>query len=415
MNNRIELPVGQSTWAVTVRPETHVEMHRAPVAPPAAGPRELVLAALEDPIGVGAPLRRALTPDDHVAVVLDEHLPHIPELLAGVLEHLRTGGIDPSAVTVVVPAGSTSPWVDDLPDEFADVHLETHDPEERKKLAYLATTKAGRRVYLNRTLVEADFTVVLTGRGYDPTFGYAGAEVALFPTLSDAETQAGFVGRFTTDPPGPQPGAARIEAAEIGWLFGTPFFVQVIEGTGGEVQEVIAGLPESTAEGVRRQQARWHTTITERPDLVVATVSGEPSRVDFLAVASAAATASRVVRPGGRVAVLTDAAPTLDEGAELLRLAEDPSAAGKMLAKRKPDDWPAAALWAFAAERANLFVASGWPDEVTEGLFATPIASASEVQRLLDAAERVLVIPDAHKTMVELVQSPRTASRGPGD
>ncbi len=402
-NTRTELSVGQTTWTVFVRPEAAVELHRAPVLSPAAGARELVRAALERPIGLDAPLRRALTPDDRVTIVLDEHLPHIPELLAGVIEHLQSGGINPSAVTVVVPPGGPgSPWVDDLPDEFADIHLETHDPEERKKLAYLATTKAGRRVYLNRTLVEADFVVVLTGRGYDPTFGYAGAEVALFPALSDAETLAGFVGRFTTDPPGAKPGAARAEAAEIGWLFGTPFFVQVIEGAGGEVQEVVAGLPESTAEGVRRQQARWHATVAERPDLVVAAVSGDPGRVDFLAVASAAAAAARVVRPGGRIAVLTDAAPQLHEGADLLRQAEDSAAAGKALAKRKPDDWPAAALWAFAAERANLFVASGWPDEVAEGLFATPITSASEVQRLIDAAERVLVIPDAHKTMVEL-------------
>ena len=319
------------------------------------------------------------------------------------IEHVQSAGIDPAAVTIIVPPGGPgSPWVDDLPDEFADVHLETHDPEERKKLAYLATTKAGRRVYLNRTLIEADFAIVLTGRGYDPTFGYAGAEVAIYPALSDAETLAESVGRFSTDPPGPKPGAARTQAAEIGWLFGTPFFVQVIEGAGGAVQEVVAGLPESSAEGVRRQQARWHATVEERPDLVVAAISGPPERVDFLAIASAAATAARVVRPGGRIAVLTDAAPPLEEGAELLREAEDPAAVGKVLAKRKPDDWPAAALWAFAAGQASLFVASGWPDDVTEELFATPIASASEVQRLIDAAERVLVIPDAHKTMVEL-------------
>jgi nickel-dependent lactate racemase len=363
----------------------------------------LVRAALENPIGVDAPLRRAITPDDHIAIVLDERLPHVPELLGGVIEHLQSGGIDPSAVTIIVPPGGPgSPWVDDLPDEFADVHLETHDPEERKKLAYLATTKGGRRVYLNRTLVEADFVVVLTGRGYDPTFGFAGAEVALFPALSDAETLVEPVGRFTTDPPGSKPGAARAEATEIGWLFGTPFFVQVIEGAGDTVQEVVAGLPESTAEGIRRQQTRWHATVSVRPDLVVAAISGPPERVDFRAVASAAAAAARVVQPGGRIAILTDAAPPLEEGAELLRAAEDPGAVGKVLSKRKPDDWPAAALWAFAAERANLFVASGWPDDASEELFATPIASAAEVQRLIDAAERVLIVPDAHKTMVEL-------------
>lgn len=403
MSSQIDLPVGQSTWALTVRPEATVELKRAPVAPPAAGPRELVRAALEKPTGLDAPLRRALTPDDHVAVVLDERLPHIPELLAGVIEHIQSAGIDPAVVTVIVPPGGPgSPWVDDLPDEFADIHLETHDPEERKKLAYLATTKAGRRVYLNRTLVEADFTVVLTGRGYDPTFGYAGAEIAIFPALSDAETLVESVGRFSIEPPGPKTGAARSQAAEIGWLFGTPFYVQVIEGAGGAVQEVVAGMPESSAEGVRRQEARWHATVEERPGLVVAAISGPPERVDFLAVASAAATAARVVRPGGRIAVLTDAAPPLEEGAELLRQAEDPDAVDKVLSRRKPDDWPAAALWAFAAGQASLFVASGWSDDVTEELFATPIASAAEVQRLIDAAGRVTVIPDAHKTMVEL-------------
>ena len=80
----------------------------------------------------------------------------------------------------------------------------------------------------------------------------------------------------------------------------------------------------------------------------------------------------------------------------------DPDRVGKVLSKRKPDDWPAAALWAFAASRASLFVASGWPTDVTEELFATPVASAAEVQRLIDAASRVLVIPDAHRTFIEL-------------
>ena len=41
----------------------------------------------------------------------------------------------------------------------------------------------GRRLYLNRTLVDADFVVVLSGRDYDPLTGYAGAEAAIFPAL----------------------------------------------------------------------------------------------------------------------------------------------------------------------------------------------------------------------------------------
>lgn len=57
---------------------------------------------------------------------------------------------------------------------------------------------------------------------------------------------------------------------------------------------------------------------------------------------------------------------------------------------------------ALAAEQAHLYVAAGWPDEVTEELFATPLKSPAEVQRLIDAADSVLIVPDAQKTLIEV-------------
>jgi hypothetical protein len=48
----------------------------------------------------------------------------------------------------------------------------------------------------------------------------------------------------------------------------------------------------------------------------------------------------------------------------------------------------------------SIFLVSGYPDEVAEELFATPIHTASEVQRLIDTGGKVLVIPDAHKATV---------------
>ena len=402
MTTPLELPVGLRTWPLIVRPEQAVELRREPFTTPTADPRELIRQSLEQPFGIDAPMRRAVTPQDRVAIVLDEMMPHVADLLAGVVEHLISANVDPSAITVILPPGGTGGWMDDLPDEYCDIRLETHDPEDREKLAYLATTKAGRRIYLNRTLVEADFAVVLSGRRFDPTFGYAGAEAAIFPALGEAEALAAMVGKFSFDPPSTEPTEVRAEAIEVTRLLGMPFLIQVIEGAGDAVHEVIAGLPDSTAEGVRRQNIRWRATIAEQPDLVVAAVAGLPGHIDFLALASALANAARVVASGGRIALLTDAAPSLGEGAELLRQLDDPGRVGKLLAKRKPDDWPAAALWTYVAEQASLFVAAGWPHEITEELFATPIHSPAEVQRLIDAAERVLIVPDAHKTLIEV-------------
>ena len=55
--------------------------------------------------------------------------------------------------------------------------------------------------------------------------------------------------------------------------------------------------------------------------------------------------------------------------------------------------------WAAAADGAHLYLMSGLTDDTVEGLFATPLRKASEVQRLLDAAPTCLFLEDAHKTL----------------
>ena len=356
-------------------------------------PREMVRDALESPFQF-EPMRRALTPDDRVAIVLDANLPHAAELLAGVFDHLGTAGIAPAAVTVITPPGSPQSWIDELPDEFADVTAETHDPSDRKKLAYLATTSTERRVYLNRTLVEADFPIVLSGRRYDPVRRYAGAQVSIYPELADDEIIAANAGPYTKQNPWP----GREESDEVAWLLGTPFLVQVIEGEGDAIHEVVAGLLNSSDEGRNRQDARWKCELAETADVAIATITGDPGRVTFLDFARAAAMAAKAVNKGGRIALLTEAAPELGEGADLIRRMDDP----RWSAKFNPPDWAACRLWCRAASHAGLFLASGLPDETVEELFAAPTTLPSEAQRLIHSAGSVVVIPDANKVRIEV-------------
>src|SRR5262245_35344160 len=147
---------GRERLELDVPAERLVGTHRHPPAPLLPDPAEAVRRALEEPLGFPA-LRRALTPDDHVAVVVDERLAGLASLVAPVLEHLASAGVRPEAVTLLCPAPAASqPWVEELPDDFQDVRVEVHDPADRKRLSYLATTRGRRRVYLNRTAVDAD-------------------------------------------------------------------------------------------------------------------------------------------------------------------------------------------------------------------------------------------------------------------
>ena len=399
-----DLRVGRSTWTLTFDQARTIEfLPRLAPMEQTASTQQLVSDSLESPFGFDSPMRRAVTPEDRVVIVLDESLPEIATLLTGVLDHLVSGGVKPTSITVLVPHTSKeNAWLDDLPDRHEEITLEVHDPEDRNKLAYLAASKSGDPIYLNRSLVNAEFVVVITGRRFAPTHSYAGAESAVYPGFSDAETMAKFVGDFTIESPSAEADPRQNLAAEVLWLLGTPFLVQVIEGGDDRVAEVVAGLPDSLEEGTRRQNIHWRRSISERPELVVATISSLPERVSFTDMAMALATAARVVHPEGRIALLCDAAPPLEEGAEILQQNEDLDDAHDRFKKRKPDDWPGAGLWAFAAEQASLFVAAGWDDETIESLHATTIRKPAEVQRLIDVAPQVLLIPDAHLMVVDV-------------
>jgi hypothetical protein len=396
---RLSIAYGLEHAEIDLLAARQVPAHRGPPAPALADPAGAVAEALEKPVGFPA-LRRALTPDDHIAVVVDESLPRLADLLTAVLDHVRRAGVGVSAVTVVRAAHAASPaWRDELPAAYRDVAVEDHDAGDRRRLSYLATTRKGRRVYLNRTVVDADQLVVLTRRGYDPLLGYSGAEGSIYPALSDATTRREVGAGMTNTVPGDKPWPVRREAAEIAWLLGAPFMIQVVEGAGDEIIHVIGGPFESGAEGLRLLGARWRVRVDEPADAVIATVSGDPVRHGFGELARALAGAARVVKPGGRITLLTRADPPLGPGADLLRQSDEPGRALALLPEHAPPDSAAAFQWASAAQHASIYLLSRLPAETVEELFATPLESAGQVSRIVPGDGSYLVLPDAHKSL----------------
>src|SRR5262249_3758702 len=128
---RIGIPCGLEQINVEVVEGNLVGVRRAPLAPGIEEPAAAIRAALEAPIGFPA-LRRALTPDDHVVIVVDEHLPRLGELLVPILEHISLAHVVLDAITLLCPPGSVvQPWLDSLPEAFEEIRLEVHDPSDR--------------------------------------------------------------------------------------------------------------------------------------------------------------------------------------------------------------------------------------------------------------------------------------------
>jgi len=389
------LHFGRGRIDVAIPEDRLVGVRRRPPAPALADPAAAVRDALETPLGF-PPLRRALTPDDHVTVVIDEHLPRLGALLTPLLEHIASAGVAPEAIALLSAAPAADQgWLDDLPEAFEEVRVEVHDPKDRKRVAYLATTRRGRRVYVNRSAVDADQLVVLCRPDADPLLRRGGAGL-LYPALSDEATREELAGVRASPP------ALRHEAAEIAWLLGAPFLVQVVEGAGDDIAHVVAGPVDTSEEGLRLYEARWRQTCADLADTVVATLSGDPRRHELRDLAFALDHAARVVQPEGRIILLSEALPRLGPAAELLRKADDPGRALELLRQSPAPDRAAAEQWAGAARRAHIYLLSGLPEATAEELFVTPMEHADQLQRLVRGGGSYLLLEDADKALPEV-------------
>lgn len=389
---QVELEIAEGNW---------LPLHRVRAAEALADPGEAVRQALEEPYHFPA-LRRALTPDDHITIIVDEQVPQLPRLLTPILDHLVEAQVAPEAVTLLcLPPSTSQPWLLDLPERFEEVRVEVHDPADRKKLSYLATTTAGRRLYLSRAAVDADQLVVLTRRSYDPLLGYGGAETALYPALGDEGMRAALQGPLSLLAPGTKPWPLHKEAEEVAWLLGVPFFVQVIEGPGDTVAQVLGGSLDSSAEGQRSLNARWRVEVDEPADVVVASISSASRHQDLTDLARALANAARVVKRQGKIVLLTDRLPELGEAAAVLQQ----SGSGKQAlraAQQNLQERETLFFWASAAQQATIYLLSRLPGETAEDLLTVPLEHAGEVQRLLTGERSCLVLPEAHKMMAVL-------------
>jgi nickel-dependent lactate racemase len=385
-----------------IREQNLISGLRAPIATNLADPAQNLRDVLEHPLDYPA-LRLALTPDDHIAVVVDEGIPQLARMLVPLLEHVRQARVQPDAITLICPPPSSGqPWLDELPDDFQDVHIEVHQPADRKKLAYLATTKQDRRVYLNRTAVDADQLVLMTRRGYDPLVGYSGAETALYPALCDAATAEEFHTQFDCEPPDAEPWPIQAEAREVAWLLGAPFFVQIIEGSGDAIAHVLAGPLESSPAGQRLLDARWRVEFEQPADVVLASVVGNSALHTIDDLTRAFFNAARVVKPDGSIVLFSDITPKLGPGFDLFGRHDDPALVQQLLLQEKPPDLTAAYLWATAANKARLYLLSGLPSDIAEELFAIPMQNAEQAQKLLTGQATCALLPDAHKTLAVL-------------
>ena len=198
-----------------------------------------------------------VVPGDLVVFALDPTIPEYGPVLAVLASTLEASGIERGNMTVLSSSRGPAAAQQPVP---SGIGLVVHDPNDRGQIAYLATTKQGRRIYLNRLLADADLVIPVGRIGYDARLGYRGPWSVLFPEMSDPDTIQAFRGEFRDDDEGSprhRAGSGLEESFEVSWLLGTPFHLGLVPGGSGLV-EVVAGRDTSVREqGIAALEQHW--------------------------------------------------------------------------------------------------------------------------------------------------------------
>lgn len=367
---------------------------------------EAVTAALESPLD-SPPLSRVLAPGDHLVLVVDAGLPRPVEFLVPILHAITNAQVAPADITVLHAGneGFDTALREELPAYLSEMTMLRHDPEDARAHAYLASTRAGQRVYLNRILVDADAVIVVGEIAFDFRQGYAGTASHLFPIMSNHATQARARRQAFANRLNPELLRQRLGADEVAWLMGLFFSVGIALDRDRAVEGVWAGhYPSVQKAGVDHAQRHWIVTPgIEAAELVIVTTSARPENAGWDELGAALEVARQLVADAGAILALSDMDAPFGETGRWLAEEDNPD----LVLQRLQHPEAAAALdslataqcaAALATARVHLF--SSLPPETVEAMAMVAINSPRGVENILQNARSVWVVEDADRVHI---------------
>lgn len=246
------------------------------------------------------PIEAAIVPGDRVALAVDPNVPQVAEVVEGAIRMLKSTPAGP--IDIVLWDEATRQTLDAIEQVAADHLVLIHQCDSREALCYLAADVDAEPIYLNRTLVDADFVLPIVAiRPSD--LGDRRDLTGVFPAFSDSATRNRFDQKI-------QSGAASDSAMksgntiaeEVPWLLGVQLMLGVTSNSNGLAGEVRAGTLDSIAKRM--------TPTLRRPDpvpppaaLVVATLDGDEQQQTWGNVVRAAEAAMLYSEPDATIAV----------------------------------------------------------------------------------------------------------------
>ena len=332
------------------------------------------------------PIDAAIVSGDRVAIALDPNVPNIEALITGTLQTISRTPAD--AVENVVWEEATDETMQRIRDAAGDCPVTRHTSGVRESLCYLCADVDAEPIYLNRSLVEADFVLPIVAVR-PSNLARRGDLTGIFPSLCDSSTRLRFAAKIREGRASdPAMKSGHSIAEEVPWLLGVQLILNVTANSQGLAGEIHAGTLEAMAKRI--------TPTLRRPDpvpppasLVIAALDGDQQQQTWENAARAADAAIAYAQPEATIVIWS----SVDEppGGALLALDVEDSldSIDETPATREEDEFPEWDRFADLAGRLKevtgrhrLLLYSRIDPELIEPLGIGVIASAQELANL---------------------------------
>ena len=368
-------------------------------------PAMAAMAALSRPMDF-PPLCEAVVPGDRVVIAVDPDVPQAGQIVAGVVRALLETSVEASDITILqaerhVPVADLA---SQLPAEAGGVNFAVHDPADRGQLAYLAASKDASPIVLNRLLCDADLVLPVNLLRPESSLFYAGPHAGLRATFADVQAQR----QFRAPKGMVEPARVRRrwdEANEVAWLLGVQLTLQVVAGPGDTVLHVLAGHEDEVSrEGRELVNAAWEYQVSERAELVVATIEGELDNQSWENVGRALHAARQVCLHDGTIILCTDLSREFGPALKRLAGCEDRERLLDRLENKRSEDAMVAWLLLEARDASHVFLLSQLAEDAVESLGMGYVDRPEKINRFCRRYGSCILLANAHRASLRTAE-----------
>lgn len=376
------LRYGKHVLEVQVPRKNILSIHYPHFSPRLKNCSKAIVNSLREPIG-GAPLKSQVEKGMKLSILVSDITRPCPssKILPSLIRELNLTGVADEDITVIFATGIHRKHT--LREQTSVVGAEMvkrlrirdHDAKDEAYMGCVGRTKRGTEVYINKDVIDSDFSIGVANIDIHYFAGYSGGVKSLLPGVSSFETiqQNHSLMLLPNSYPGKADGnPVREDLEEACQMTNLRFIVNVVLNEKKEIVKVVSGHPiQAHRSGTVSCDYMYKTPMKEEADIVIASAGGFPRDINLYQAQKGLHNAGYAVKKGGTIILVAQCTEGFGNKIFEQTLSESryPDDVIRKLTRNFALGGHKAFSIARLADKAEIILISGLPDDLVNKAF----------------------------------------------